>query len=93
MSRFDVLVVGGGPAGSIASLVLSQGGVDVALIDKSTFPRDKACGDVVGPRGLQVLSDLGLAAPDAIIASPARSLGTSSTLEATSARGAASGFS
>jgi menaquinone-9 beta-reductase len=63
MSRFDVLVVGGGPAGSIASLVLSQGGVDVALVDKSTFPRDKACGDVVGPRALQLLSDLELAPP------------------------------
>lgn len=63
MSRFDVLVVGSGPAGSIASLVLAQGGVDVALVDKSAFPRDKACGDVVGPRALQLLSDLELAPP------------------------------
>lgn len=62
-SRFDVLVVGGGPAGSVASVVLSRAGVKVALIDRSTFPRDKACGDVVGPRGLQLLSDLGLGQP------------------------------
>ena len=59
-SRFDVLVVGGGPAGSVAALVLAQGGVRVALVDKATFPRDKACGDLVGPRGLRLLADLEL---------------------------------
>ena len=63
LPRFDVLVVGGGPAGSVAALVLARGGVRVALVDKATFPRDKACGDVIGPRGLQLLADLGLAPP------------------------------
>ena len=62
-SRFDVLVVGGGPAGSIAALVLARGGAKVAVVDKADFPRDKACGDIVGPRGLQVMKDLGLPAP------------------------------
>ena len=62
-SRYDVIVVGGGPAGSTAALVLARDGARVALIDKAAFPRDKACGDIVGPRGLQVLTDLGLPRP------------------------------
>jgi menaquinone-9 beta-reductase len=62
-SRFDVLVVGGGPAGSIAALVLARGGARVALVDKAKFPRDKACGDIVGPRALRLLADLEMRAP------------------------------
>jgi geranylgeranyl reductase family protein len=62
---FDAVVVGAGPAGSIAALVLARSGARVALADKAAFPRDKACGDLVGPRGVQVLTDLGLGVPDA----------------------------
>ncbi len=58
--RFDAIVVGAGPAGSTAALVLARGGARVALVDKATFPRDKACGDLVGPRALALLSELGL---------------------------------
>jgi len=58
-----VLVVGAGPAGSIAALVLARAGASVALLDKTQFPRDKACGDFIGPRGLQVLTDLGIPEP------------------------------
>ena len=63
--RFDAVVVGAGPAGSIAALMLARSGARVALADKAAFPRDKACGDLVGPRGVQVLADLGLRVPDA----------------------------
>lgn len=62
---FDVLVVGSGPAGSIAALVLARGGARVALVDKAVFPRDKACGDLIGPRGVQLLHDLMLDVPQA----------------------------
>ncbi len=61
--RFDVLVVGAGPAGSVAALVLARGGARVALVDKARFPRDKACGDLVGPRGVQVLDEIGVKVP------------------------------
>ncbi len=62
-TRFDVLVVGAGPAGSVAAVVLARGGARVAVVDKASFPRDKACGDLVGPRGVQLLSDLAIELP------------------------------
>lgn len=65
-ATFDVIVVGAGPAGSVAALVLARGGARVALVDKVAFPRDKACGDLVGPRGVQLLDDLGVSVPGAI---------------------------
>jgi menaquinone-9 beta-reductase len=58
--RADVAVIGAGPAGSVAALVLARAGARVALVDKAVFPRDKACGDLVGPRGAQVLDELGV---------------------------------
>ena len=59
----DAVVVGAGPAGSTAALVLARGGARVTLIDKATFPRDKACGDLVGPRALALLESLDFAPP------------------------------
>lgn len=60
---YDVAVVGGGPAGATAAAVLAQGGLKVAIVDKFSFPRDKACGDVVGPKAIWALDNLGLSCP------------------------------
>lgn len=59
--RFDVAVIGAGPAGSIAACVAARRGLRVALVDQRTFPRDKACGDGLGPGVAALLDDLDLA--------------------------------
>ncbi len=57
---FDVAVIGAGPAGSSTAYFLTRQGFKVALLDKSSFPRDKTCGDGLTPRALSVLDDMGL---------------------------------
>src|SRR6266851_2055578 len=57
----DVLIVGAGPAGAIAALVLARAGARVRLVDRATFPRDKLCGDTVNPGTLARLKSLGVA--------------------------------
>jgi geranylgeranyl reductase family protein len=52
MKRFDVLVVGGGPAGSATAYHLAAAGKSVLLVDKATFPRDKPCGGGITTRAL-----------------------------------------
>ena len=58
----DVLIVGAGPAGAVAAIVLARAGVRVRLIDRETFPRHKLCGDTLNPGALAILRRLGLAA-------------------------------
>ena len=57
---YDVAVIGAGPGGSAAAHYLAKSGLDVLLLDKSEFPRDKTCGDGLTPRALHVLDDMGI---------------------------------
>jgi len=59
---FDLVVIGAGPAGSVAAYAAARRGFGVALVDRRTFPRDKACGDGIGPGAVRVLRELGVGA-------------------------------
>src|SRR5829696_4901307 len=61
--RWDLLVVGAGPAGAAAALEARRldPGASVLLVDRATFPRDKACGDGLGPHAVDELTELGAA--------------------------------
>jgi menaquinone-9 beta-reductase len=56
----DVIVVGAGPAGSSAAYWLASAGLDVLVLEKSTFPREKVCGDGLTPRGTRALVEMGI---------------------------------
>ncbi len=56
----DVLVVGAGPGGSAAAHALAQTGLDVLLLEKSSFPREKVCGDGLTPRAVKSLVEMGI---------------------------------
>src|SRR5215217_1901554 len=56
----DVIVIGGGPAGSVSARLLAERGHRVLLLDKARFPRHKACSEYVNPAGARLLAELGL---------------------------------
>ncbi len=56
----DVIVVGAGPAGSATAYFLAQHGVDVLLLEKTEFPREKVCGDGLTPRAVKQLINMGV---------------------------------
>ena len=56
----DVIIVGGGPAGSSCAYWLADAGWDVVVVEKKHFPRVKTCGDGLTPRAVRQLADMGL---------------------------------
>jgi len=56
----DVIVVGAGPAGATTAFYLAQSGLDVLVLEKSRFPREKVCGDGLTPRAVKTLVAMGI---------------------------------
>lgn len=62
MSRTDtdVLVVGAGPGGSSVAYHLARHGIDVTVVEREAFPREKVCGDALTPRGVAAMLKMGV---------------------------------
>ena len=67
---YDAIIVGGGPAGSTAALLLSKAGWSVAVVEKAVFPRRKVCGEFISAASLPLLAELGVDSDFATSAGP-----------------------
>jgi menaquinone-9 beta-reductase len=63
MSDAEVLVVGGGPAGSSVAFALARAGLDVLVVDRARFPRPKPCAEYLSPEASRILADMGALEP------------------------------
>ena len=59
-SDYDVVIVGGGPAGATTGYYLAKAGKKVLILEKKKFPRDKICGDAICKTGVEILMDMGI---------------------------------
>jgi flavin-dependent dehydrogenase len=70
MDRFDALIIGGGPAGATAAILLAEAGWSVAIVEQKPFPRRKVCGEYLSATNWPLLSRLGIGAAFGELAGP-----------------------
>src|SRR5215469_2248522 len=56
----EVVIVGGGPAGASTAWMLARAGIDVLVLERARFPRDKPCAEYVSPEASRILAELGV---------------------------------
>ncbi len=69
-NAYDAIIVGGGPAGSTAAILLARAGWSVAVVEKHAFPRRKVCGECIAATNLPLLDALDVGAAFAALAGP-----------------------
>src|SRR5436190_22979561 len=62
----SAMIIGAGPAGSTAAIVLARRGWDVTIVEQHRFTRDKVCGECISALGIDVLRRRGISLPDAV---------------------------
>src|SRR4051794_20268867 len=60
MAQSPIVIIGAGPAGCVAAVLLARAGFSVTIIERHRFPRDKVCGECLSALGIEVLERVGL---------------------------------
>ena len=72
MSRYDIVIVGGGPAGSAAAITAARAGARTLLLERGRFPRQKVCGEFISAEGVDTLRQLDADAANRLLAGAPR---------------------